>query len=109
MPDMKYEAELVILPWTADDGRPFEKASVPVKSFSVDGGANRTIDLKSTDDVSVASELEQARTHENLTVFIPPTNDFRAVKLVQLYPAGGPGKIFSFTFVVCVYVKGRKV
>ncbi len=48
---------------------------VPLHSFSVLGGAVRTIKADSTNDISVASELEQARTYKNITLFMPPAKD----------------------------------
>ena len=48
---------------------------VPLHSFSVLGGAVRTIIASSTNDISVASELEQARTFKNVTLFMPPAKD----------------------------------
>ena len=46
---------------------------IPVESFEVVGGANRSIDLSSADDFSIGTELEQARSLKNIHFFIPPT------------------------------------
>lgn len=43
---------------------------IPAYAFEVDGGANRNILLDSTDDISITSELEQARTFKNLSVWV---------------------------------------
>jgi hypothetical protein len=43
---------------------------IPAYGFEVEGGANRNILLSSTDDISLISELEQARTFKSLIVRI---------------------------------------
>jgi hypothetical protein len=45
-----------------------------ISAFSVVGGAHRSINLDSTDDVSISSELEQARQYKNITLFMLPTH-----------------------------------
>lgn len=37
------------------------------------GGATRTINLDSTNDISITSELEQARQFKNITIFMSPS------------------------------------
>jgi hypothetical protein len=49
--------------------------SIPIISFSVEGGANRKINLASSSDISITSELEQARSYKNITLFMPPTKN----------------------------------
>jgi hypothetical protein len=49
--------------------------SIPIISFSVEGGANRKIYLASSSDISITSEMEQARAHKNITLFMPPTKN----------------------------------
>lgn len=51
------------------------RAEVPVRFFQVDGGTNRFITVGSTDDVNIAAELEQACTHKNIILYLPPTTD----------------------------------
>jgi hypothetical protein len=107
MPDTKYEAELRVTYMVEENGNQWnEKVSTLVQSFAVDGGANRTIDLGSTNDMSISSEFEQARTHKNVTVFIPPAKDFSAAILTRL---GTQIKHFEMTFVVCKSFKGKKI
>jgi hypothetical protein len=48
---------------------------IPVQIFEVEGGADRSIKLSSTDDIGISSELEQARTFKNITVYLPSTKD----------------------------------
>jgi hypothetical protein len=66
--------------------------NIPVHSFMVDGGANRIITLASTDDISIMSELEQARSFKNVTLFLSPNkngSDMRvALELNNLYLSG---------------------
>lgn len=111
---MKYESELYILTTEflngsgtlVNAGKPTEKIHIPVHSFEVEGGTNRKIDLKSTDDVSLSLEFEQARIYRNIIFYVPPTRDFLAVRLMEL---GITGELFDLTFVVSIYAQGRKL
>jgi hypothetical protein len=49
---------------------------VSVAHFSVHGGADRILDLTTTDDISLTSEFEQARTYQNLRLFLMPGKGF---------------------------------
>lgn len=71
---MNYKAELnyVVIEGTEDKSN---REDVPVRFFQVDGGANRFIKVSSTDDVNIAAELEQACTHKNIILYLPPTTD----------------------------------
>lgn len=54
---------------------------IPVHSFMVDGGASRIITIDSTDNISIVSELEQARSFRGITLFLSPNkngSDMRA-------------------------------
>jgi hypothetical protein len=47
-----------------------------ISSFSVLGGAYRSINLASTYDyITISSELEEARRYKNITLFMAPTGD----------------------------------
>ncbi len=113
MSNMKYEAELYIITKQGTDtkgnpvGNPVERINVPVHSFEVEGGASRKINLTSTNESSISSEFEQARTHTNFIFYIPPTKDFLAVKLISLSTPNW--QLFEFTFVVNTYSKGKKI
>ena len=112
MSNMQYKSELYIITHgqTDKDGkvvREVERIDIPVHSFEVDGGANRKINLNSADEISVASEFEQARSHQNIIFYIPPTKDFLALKLVDLRK-NGPEQ-FDMTFVISIYSKGRLI
>lgn len=76
---MKYKAYLSVK---------FEEESeavvnkIPVAMMQVDGGTSRIIDFSSTDDISLISELEQARTLNNIILYLAATRgnaDARAV------------------------------
>lgn len=54
---------------------------LPVTSFQVQGGLWRTIHLNSAKESDVAFELDDARDHKNLHVFIPPTEGIAAAQL----------------------------
>jgi hypothetical protein len=62
---------------TDGNSNKFVNLDLTVDSFEVQGGASRVIDLKTTDDISLASEFEQARTFKNITLYLPPTSDHR--------------------------------
>ena len=49
---------------------------VPVNYFSVTGGAKRIIDLTTTDDISLVSEFEQARSFKNIIFYLAPGSNF---------------------------------
>lgn len=57
---------------------------VDVSLFKVKGGAKRVVDLTSTDDISLVSELEQARTFKNLVLYLPPASDFEWLDLIEI-------------------------
>ncbi|MEZ5426858.1 MAG: hypothetical protein R2747_11365 [Pyrinomonadaceae bacterium] len=106
---MKYQTEAYIIthdsPSQADVKG--ERINIPVHSFEVNGGANRKINVHSTDEISISSEFEQARTHKNIIFYIPPTRDFLAVKLLSLRT---PTTIryFDMRLIVNVYSGGIK-
>src|SRR4051812_37213278 len=105
---MKYKADLHIITHATTDNNGKETSSaeridIPLDSFEVDGGANRKIKLSSSDDISISSELEQARSFKNIIFYIPPTKDFLALKLIDI---GRNFQFFSTTLVVSSYLKG---
>lgn len=57
---------------------------VDVSLFKVKGGAKRVVDLTSTDDISLVSELEQARTFKNLVLYLSPAKDFEWLDLIEI-------------------------
>src|SRR5687767_1865118 len=71
---MKYKARFHYIVGEDEDER---KNTVPLYAFQVDGGTNRNIRLKSTDDISITSELEQARSFKNVRLYLSPTNDHK--------------------------------
>ncbi|HEY0769542.1 MAG TPA: hypothetical protein VGD31_04350 [Sphingobacteriaceae bacterium] len=71
---MKYKAKCHFAVWKGGNAE-LKGVDVPVDSFEVAGGAHRYIDIRSTDDISITSELEQARALQNITLYIPPTRD----------------------------------
>lgn len=71
---MKYKAFLEYY-YEFDDLLYNKGRSIPIISFSVEGGANRKINLASSSDISITSELEQARSYKNITLFMPPTKN----------------------------------
>lgn len=110
MPNMEYKSELYIISHARKDQdgkliQEAEKLDIPVDSFEVDGGANRRINLKSTSEISVSSEFEQARVHKNIIFYIPPSKDFLALKLTDLRKDGP--EWFNLVFVISIYSQGK--
>src|SRR5687767_10517348 len=80
----------------------------PISSFSVVGGAYRSVNLDSTDDVSISSELEQARQHKNITLFMPPTKDHVGVEVAMtLAHAEMKKSTLSIAFIIKKQLKGK--
>lgn len=71
---------------------------VSVLYFHVSGGAQRLIDLTSTDDISLVSEFEQARTFKNLVLYVPPADDFEWLDLKEISIHGLPVSIKFIAF-----------
>ncbi len=91
-------------------GAPPLKGRCPISSFSVTGGAFRSIDLTSTDDITISSELEQARKYKNITLFMSPTKNYvdmeTAVKLIE---AANKQMGLYVIFFLAKYVNGKIV
>ena len=60
-----------------DDTNYWENDLLPVSMMQVDGGAKRIIDFRSTNDISLVSELEQARSSQNIILYLSATNDHK--------------------------------
>jgi hypothetical protein len=69
---------------------------IPVKAFSVKGGAKRLIDLASTDDLSLVSEFEQARNFKNISLYLPPAKNFEWLDLTEISIHHLPVSMFFF-------------
>ena len=59
-----------------DPGLSIMKGSFKVESFAVKGGAKRLIELASTNEKSLISEFEQARSFKNLKIYLPVSEVF---------------------------------
>jgi len=70
---------------------------VPVKLFSVKGGAKRVVDFTSADDISLVSEFEQARSFKNISLFLPRTRGFEWHHLWEIAEHGLPVSMTFFT------------
>lgn len=101
---MKYKASLTYLVGGGDERR----NKVPVYAFQVDGGANRNIRLKSTDDISITSELEQARSYKNIRLFLSPTNDHRDMQAALDLTAAATKNLPLVTILVIHKYSGGK-
>lgn len=71
--------------------------SVPISYFSVTGGPTRRINLAAVDDVSLASELEQARRFKNIRLYLSPKSVFSSGELIQI---GTKNITFGITIIV---------
>jgi len=59
-------------------------APVPISYFSVTGGAERKIKLSEASDLSIASELEQARSYKNIRLYLSPKSVFSTGELLEI-------------------------
>ena len=103
MPNITYGASLLIVIHHPVNGKPdgrVETLRFPVRSFSVSGGADRRIDLTSTNESLIASEFEQARIYSNIIFFIQPSNDAPTNELINL--SKSDKKNFTISFQVSV-------
>jgi len=77
------------------------KASfIPVSYFAVKGGAKRIIDLTATDDLSLVSEFEQARSFKNISLYLPPTSNFEWLDLTEI-------SIHRLQFLMVFFASGK--
>jgi hypothetical protein len=65
-------------------------AVVPVTHFSVNGGAQRVVDLGATDDISFVIEFAQARNYKNISLYLPPARNFEWLDLTEVAMHGLP-------------------
>jgi hypothetical protein len=70
---------------------------VPVAQFAVKGGAKRKINFNLTDDISLVSEFEQARSFKNISLYLPRTKGFEWHNLWEIAEHGLPVSIAFFT------------
>jgi len=112
MSKTKYESELYIVTQQQLDAKGKQTVkgtdiiTIPIHSFEVEGGANRKINLTSATEGVIFSEFEQARNFQTLIFYVPPTNDFLGVKLMNL--AGANWQPFDFCFTVSVVSNGKR-
>lgn len=64
----------------------------------VEGGAKRTINLTSADDISLVSEFEQARSFKNIWLYLAPAQNFEWLDLTKVAFHKLPISIAFFTF-----------
>lgn len=77
------------------------KASfIPVSFFGVKGGAKRIIDLTVSDDLSLVSEFEQARSFKNIALYLPPTSNFEWLDLTEI-------SIHRLSFLMVFFATGK--
>jgi hypothetical protein len=76
-----------------------------VDFFEVDGGANRKIDLDSTDEFNIGSEFEQARIYKNIIFYIRADSDSH--KLIEL--SKSDKKDFFMSFSASVYSEAKLI
>src|SRR5215207_2215242 len=109
MSDMKYEAPLDIFvryPSPAGGDSKIELLSFAVDSFAVDGGATRKISLTTTEEKVIDSELEDARTFKNITLYMKSGRRHSTSKLIDLAKSGANG--FTTNMLVKIYKKSEK-
>lgn len=79
----KFTWNAVIYFSSADEKIKLEK--IPVQSFQVSGGVLRTIHLNSARDTDIVLELDDARDHKNLQIFIPPTEGIAVAQFSEAF------------------------
>lgn len=90
---MKYKGYLSFKPMGSSSSVSSNE-DLPVSMIMVDGGTSRLIKLSSTDDFSLISELEQARAHKNLIIYLGGTRDHRDMKAALDLTFLGTQRIF---------------
>lgn len=80
----------------ADINSELKGSFVPVTQFSVKGGAKRKVDLTITDDLSLVSEFEQARSFKNISLYLSRTKGFEWHHLWEIADHGLPVSIAFF-------------
>ena len=108
MSNMQYKAPLEIFvhhPVPGGTETKIESLHYDVHSFEVDGGAVRKINLDSTDEPTINSELEQARTYKNITLYMKSGKRASTAKLIELFKSSV--KSFNAYFYVNVYQKSE--
>lgn len=71
---------------------------VPVSLIKVKGGAKRVVFLSSTDNIDLVSEIEQARSFKNISLYLPPTQNFEWLDLTEIAVHKLPVSINFFTY-----------
>jgi hypothetical protein len=107
---MKYVAILLYAIIEDDKEKP-ERANIPVGIFLVEGGTNREININSADDVNLVSEMEQAITHKNITLYLPPTQDGKDMQVaLTLTEVALNNKLsLHMQLIVEKHSKGKKI
>lgn len=82
--------------------------TVPIVRLKVDGGADRIIDIQSTSDISLTSELEQARSFKNLILGMPPSNNGDDMRAALDLTEAATGKTSLFvSFYLYKFTNGK--
>lgn len=103
---MNYKAKLSY--FVERDGKTkFVHLEIPVYSFEVEGGANRSIVLGSTNDISITSELEQARAFKNIMLWIAPGKGFDARAVTELAEMAVKDMTLNLMFGIERYSDGK--
>lgn len=84
MAKTKWEGYLAYKAKHADIDSVLKAAMIPINVFSVEGGANRLIDLSSADDLALLSEFEQARGFKNISLYLPTGKNFELLDLREI-------------------------
>lgn len=100
MANIKWSGYFIYKAEHKDIGSVLKGSFIPVSYFSVKGGAMRNIDLNGTDDISLVSEFEQARTFKNISLHLPPTKSFEWLDLTEIF-------VHRLRFTVVFFVQGK--
>ena len=100
MPETNWSGYFIYKAEHKDIGSVLKGSFIPVSIFSVKGGTKRVVNLNGTDDLSLVSELEQARSFKNISLFLPPTTNFEWLDLNEI-------SIHRLQFSMSFYVRGE--
>lgn len=103
---MNYKAKLSYFVEDGDKEK-FVRLEIPVYAFEVEGGANRSIYVSSTNDISITSEMEQARAFKNITVSISQGKNFDARAVTELTEMANKEMTLNVLFGIERYSGGK--
>ena len=108
---MKYKAYFSFDFYREDtDETPISNDDNPVQMLMVDGGTNRMINLRATDDISLVSELKQAQEFKNIILYLSSTKNHKDMKAaLDLVEIANGQKEIVMTLVIERFLNNGKL